>query len=236
MPIDSRPPAGIRVAQAAAILLATTTAGANASLSAFAVPRILEGSRRSGEAAARRWAAMYADATRVFPTSMIFLPVVLNSFLSWFFFSAARGGSSSNGSKTSLLGAVYAAVAAGTFSIVPFTLIVLGPIHRMLLAREERGRVRRLRRLARRTLEGFENEEIELAVAMASLSGQDTLAPDDDEETMASDPEVDYEAYAAEMVDRETTHALVDRWGVLNLYHSAVGLLAGCAGLYAVLS
>ena len=36
--------------------------------------------------------------------------------------------------------------------------------------------------------------------------------------------------------DRETTHALVDQWGVRNLYRSAVSFLAGCAGLYAALS
>jgi hypothetical protein len=34
----------------------------------------------------------------------------------------------------------------------------------------------------------------------------------------------------------ETGHALVDRWGLYNLYRGSVAFVAGCVGLYAALS
>ena len=165
---------------------------------------------------------------------MVFLPVLLNGFLSWFFSSPAAAGG--GGSKKSLLGALYAAVAAGTLSLVPFTLVVLGPINRMLLARDAQARQARLRRRARRVLRDADEETVELAVTVGYLSGHGSPLSDDDEEAMLVGPDVENIAFEAAMADRETTLALVDKWGLMNLYRSAVSFLAGAAGLYAALS
>ncbi|RYP08012.1 hypothetical protein DL764_002158 [Monosporascus ibericus] len=118
-------PTPVRLAQATAILLATTTAGANAALSFFAVPRILDGGDRTGAAAARGWAAMYATASRALPVPMVAVPAVLNAFLAWRI--PARKAR-----------VVYVAVAVATLSIAPFTVAFMMPINRELAERARR--------------------------------------------------------------------------------------------------
>lgn len=138
---------------------------------------------------------MFGVTSRVFPVPMMVAPALLNGFLAWRVPGA--GGR---------LRAVYAAIAVATLSIMPWTLVALMPINRMLEARSARYDVDLLKE-KREDGEGEEEEEEE-----------------EEEELVET------------LQDRETTHALVDQWGVRNLYRSAVSLLAGCAGLYAALA
>ncbi|EMR68356.1 putative duf1772 domain containing protein [Eutypa lata UCREL1] len=126
---------------------------------------------------------MFGVTSRVFPVPMMVAPALLNGFLAWRVPGA--GGR---------LRAVYAAIAVATLSIMPWTLVALMPINRMLEAR---------------------SAKYDVDLLKEKREGEDELV-----ETLQ---------------DRETTHALVDQWGVRNLYRSAVSLLAGCAGLYAAL-
>ncbi|RYO82882.1 hypothetical protein DL762_006403 [Monosporascus cannonballus] len=126
-PSSTPAPTAVRLAQAAAILLATTTAGADAALSFFAVPRILEGGDRTGAGAARAWAAMFAASSRALPVPMVAVPAALNAFLAW----RAPAGRAR---------AVYVAAAAATLSIAPFTYAFMGPINRQLAERARRAR------------------------------------------------------------------------------------------------
>ena len=238
MSTGSQPPAAVRAVQATAILLAATAAGANAGLSAFAIPRILGGSRGSAAAAAQQWAAMFAATSRVFPVPMVFAPALLNTFLAWFFLSPpSSGGGGGGGKKGVLLGSLYAAVAAATLSIVPYTLAALGPVNRMLLARDARARQDRLRRRARRVRADADDDAVEMAVAAAALMGHGAPLSDDDEDWdwEAATP-AENVAFEAAMADRESTLALVDKWGTRNLYRCGVSFLAAVAGLYAALS
>ncbi|RYP55678.1 hypothetical protein DL770_010889 [Monosporascus sp. CRB-9-2] len=118
-------PNPVRLAQATAILLATTTAGANAALSFFVVPRILDGGDRTSAAAARGWAAMYATASRALPVPMVAVPTVLNAYLAW----RMPAGKAR---------VVYTAVAAATLSIAPYTLAFMMRINRELAERAQR--------------------------------------------------------------------------------------------------
>ncbi|RYP25920.1 hypothetical protein DL768_011684 [Monosporascus sp. mg162] len=118
-------PTPVRLVQATAILLSTTTAGANAALSFFATPPILEGGDRTGAAAARGWAAMFTPASRALPVPMVAVPTVLNAFLAW----RMPAGKAR---------VVYIAAAAATLSIWPFTLAFLMPINRELGQRARR--------------------------------------------------------------------------------------------------
>lgn len=240
MSTGSQPPTAVRAVQATAVLLAATTAGANAGLSAFAIPRILGGARGSAAAAAQQWAAMFVATSRVFPMPMVFVPALLNTFLAWFFFSSPLSSGSSGGGggrKGVFLGSIYATVAAATLSIVPYTLAVLGPLNRMLLARDARARQDRLRRRARRVRADADDDAVEMAVAAATLMGHGAPLSDDEEDW---DWEVarpaENAAFEAAMADRESTLALVDKWGTRNLYRCGVSFLAAAAGLYAALS
>lgn len=125
------------------------------------------------------------------------LPMLLNGFLAW---KAPGGGGGGGGGGKGRLRAVYAAIVVATFSIMPWTLVVLGPVNRMLGARSER----------------FDGAFVE--------GGGEGEGEGEGEELLET------------LQDRETTRALVDQWGVKNLYRSAVSLLAGCAGLYAAFS
>ncbi|RYP23519.1 hypothetical protein DL765_001033 [Monosporascus sp. GIB2] len=124
-PSSTPAPTAVRLAQATAILLATTTAGADAALSFFAVPRILDGGDRTGAAAARAWAAMFAAASRALPVPMVVVPGALNAFLAW-------------RAPTGKARAVYVAAAVATLSIAPYTYAFMGPINRQLAERARR--------------------------------------------------------------------------------------------------
>ncbi|RYP73250.1 hypothetical protein DL771_003679 [Monosporascus sp. 5C6A] len=127
-PSSTQIPTPVRLAQATAILLATTTAGANAALSFFAVPRILDGGDRTGAAAARGWAAMFAAGSRALPVPMVAVPAVLNAFLAWRI-------------PTRKARVVYVAVAMATLSIAAFTQAFMMPINRELAERARRAQV-----------------------------------------------------------------------------------------------
>lgn len=234
VPIPNPIPTGIRLAQATAILLAAATAGANASLSLFVVPQILASSGRSAGEAARAWDRMFAASSRLLPAPMVFVPAVLNGFLAW------RAGLGSGVGVRGVLGGgkaaryFYAAIAVATLTIVPYTYVVLGPINRQLAARSARfnaaaAAVRRERegeseRKREKREQGKEKKRG--SKAGGSHEGKEVEEVEEEEE----------QEFVERLQDRKTTHALVDQWGVRNLYRSAVSLLAGCAGLWAALS
>ncbi|KAK7747204.1 hypothetical protein SLS62_009146 [Diatrype stigma] len=213
-------PTAIRLAQASAILLAATTAGASASLSFFVVPQILASSGRSAGEAARAWASMYAVASRLFPAPMVVVPALLNGFLAW------RAGGRIGARHVY----VYAAIAAATLSIVPYTCAALGPIDRQLAARSARYNA------AAAAVKRERESERRRGKKRGSKGGGDGSGSYKGKEGEEEEEREREQEFVETRQDRETTHALVDQWGVRNLYRSAVSLLAGCAGLYAALS
>ncbi|ORY68584.1 uncharacterized protein BCR38DRAFT_423781 [Pseudomassariella vexata] len=103
----------IRLAQATSILVATALAGANAGLSFFVIPRLLESPT---PLMIRQWGNMFAITHRYLP-SLFMLPGFINIWLAYRLPEKVR---------------LYALAAGLSISISPYTMTIMRPINKKL--------------------------------------------------------------------------------------------------------
>ncbi|KAL2184423.1 DUF1772-domain-containing protein [Thermothelomyces heterothallicus CBS 203.75] len=119
---NARDTAPCRLAQATALLLGTLSAGANLTLSAFLVPRLLESPT---PLMLRQWVRTYRRGAATVP----FAAGLAAAAYTYLYYLGTRGGGSGGGgaaSASALLRArAYLAAGALTIGIVPYTLAVM---------------------------------------------------------------------------------------------------------------
>ncbi|KXJ86897.1 hypothetical protein Micbo1qcDRAFT_167991 [Microdochium bolleyi] len=215
----------IRGLQAASIVLASTASGLGAGLSLFAVPRILE---LPTHLLIRHFNRMLDVSNKLMPP-MLLLPGIMNAVLAatlrWLetrslASSSARSFASRASSSSTLIGGLvpwkFYAIAAGvSLSILPYTLVAMGPMDRMMVARNK-----------------YASREHSYSSSASSVSGG---GRDTDKAADRLRKKVDAQEIGAMRRGEMSSHAIVDRWGMVNLYRPVVSLISAGIGIYVAL-
>ncbi|KAJ1324554.1 Anthrone oxygenase [Microdochium nivale] len=229
----------IRSLQAASVIFAGTASGLSVGLSVFVVPRILE---LPTHLLVRHFNHVLDVARKLMPP-MLLLPGLMNAALAaglrWLEVRSLAGtGGAARAFASSRVGTTsstlfrglapwkfYAAAAVVSFSMVPYTLIVMQPMDRMMVARNKYNSSSG----GGSSSSGRENGPLSSATN-ASNGGRDA-------EKAADRLRKKMEAAETSAIrhGEMSSHAVVDRWGLVNLYRPAVSLISAAISIYATL-
>jgi len=235
-------PDTIRALQATTVVLASTASGLGLGLSFFAMPRILE---LPTHLLIRQFNATLNVSNKVMPP-LLLLPGLLNGLLAVILqqragaggAAAAAGGASWSWTGTTVGSAVtvgsriralfrptwklHAIAAVLTLTMVPWTFVAIKPLNRMMEARGKH---------VRDPATSSSSNSSSFASAVRSRGKK---SREDDVEYIARKDMESAESVALRRGEM-SSHAVVDRWAMLNLYRPLVSLAIAGVGVYAAL-
>lgn len=242
-------PDTIRALQATTIVLASTASGLGLGLSFFAMPRILE---LPTHLLIRQFNATLNVSNKVMPP-LLLLPGLLNGILAVILqqrvgagsaaSAAAVGGASWSWTAGSGVGSavtvgskiraffrptwkLHAIAAVLTLTMVPWTFVAIKPLNRMM---EARGKHQRDPTTSSSSSSSRDSNSFVNAVRSRGKKSRE-----DDVEYIARKDMESAESVALRRGEM-SSHAVVDRWALLNLYRPVVSLAIAGVGAYAAL-